>query len=89
MLAEILKKVEVEPLEIIISSGYARLPVEGCDHSPVSKILTHNCSCLKEMQGESGTKTEGKAIQRLLYLKIHPICRHQTQSLLVMPRSTC
>jgi hypothetical protein len=36
-----------------------------------------------------GTETEGKAIQRLSYLGIHPICRHQTQTLLRMPRRTC
>jgi hypothetical protein len=26
-------------------------PVEGWGHSPISKILTQNCSCLKEIQG--------------------------------------
>ena len=35
------------------------------------------------------TETEGKAIQRLPHLGINPICRHQTQRLLLMPRSTC
>jgi hypothetical protein len=44
-------------------------------------------------KGEAGTKngseTEGKAIQRLPHLGIHPICRHQTQILLMMARSTC
>jgi hypothetical protein len=29
---------------------------------------------------KSGTETEGKAIQRLPHLGIHPICRHQTQT---------
>jgi hypothetical protein len=37
----------------------------------------------------SRTETEGKAIQRWPHLEIHPICRHQTQTLLLMPRSTC
>jgi hypothetical protein len=37
---------------------------------------------------KSGTGTEGKAIQKLLYLGIHPICRLQIQTLLVMPRMT-
>jgi len=45
------------------------------------------------MGGNTGTKsgagTEGKALQRLPHLEIHPICCHQTQSLLLMPRSTC
>jgi hypothetical protein len=30
---------------------------------------------------KNGTETEGKAIQRLNQLMIHPTCRHQTQSL--------
>jgi hypothetical protein len=34
-----------------------------------------------------GAKTEGKAIQRLPHLRIHPIYSHQTQTLLWMPRS--
>jgi hypothetical protein len=38
---------------------------------------------------KTGTETEGKTIQRLSHLGIHPICRHQTQTLLLMPRSTC
>jgi hypothetical protein len=33
--------------------------------------------------------TEGKAIQRLPHLGTHPICSHQTQTLLWMPRSAC
>jgi hypothetical protein len=45
------------------------------------------------MGGDTETKfraeTEGKAIQRLLHLGIHSICRHQTQTLLQMPRSAC
>jgi hypothetical protein len=36
---------------------------------------------------KSRAKTEGKTIQRLYYLEIHPICNHQTQSLLLMQRS--
>jgi hypothetical protein len=36
-----------------------------------------------------GAETEGKAIQRLPHLGIHPIYRHQTQTLLWMPRSGC
>jgi len=34
-------------------------------------------------------RTEGKTMQRLSYLGIHPICRHQAQILLLMLRSTC
>jgi hypothetical protein len=38
---------------------------------------------------ESGTETEGKAIQKLPHLGIHPIYSHQTQTLLLMPKSAC
>ena len=33
-------------------------------------------------------ETEGKAIQRLHYMQIHPIYRYQTQTLSLIPRST-
>jgi hypothetical protein len=36
-----------------------------------------------------GAQTEGKAIQRLPHLGIHPVYSHQTQTLLWMPRSAC
>ena len=53
----------------------------------IPKDYLKNCSYLKEMQGQkNGAKTEGKAIQRLSYLGIHPIYRHQTPTLLLMPR---
>jgi hypothetical protein len=39
--------------------------------------------------GQSGTKTEGKAIQRLPHLGIHLTCRHQIHILLLMPRNAC
>jgi hypothetical protein len=51
-LAEIPNKGEGEPIETI-SKGQAQSSVEGWDHPPISKILTQNCSCLKEMQGQS------------------------------------
>ena len=38
---------------------------------------------------KSGAETKGKAIQRLPHLGIHPICRQQTQALLLMSRSAC
>jgi hypothetical protein len=44
-------------------------------------------------KGNTGTicvaETERKAIQRLSYLGTHPINRHQTKTLLWMPRSVC
>jgi hypothetical protein len=36
-----------------------------------------------------GPETEGMAIQRLPHLGIHPIYRHQNQTLLWMPTSAC
>jgi hypothetical protein len=51
-LAEILNKGEIEPVEII-SSGYAQPSSEGWGHPPISKILTQDCSWIKEMQGQS------------------------------------
>jgi hypothetical protein len=32
---------------------------------------------------------KGKVIQRLSHLGIHPICTHQTPTLLLMPKSIC
>jgi hypothetical protein len=43
-------------------------------------------------KGKTRTKKRNrdwKAIQRPPYLGIHPICRYQTQTLLLMPRSAC
>jgi hypothetical protein len=36
-----------------------------------------------------GAETEGKAIQRMPHLGIHPIYSYQTQTLLWMPTSAC
>jgi hypothetical protein len=41
----------------------------------------------KEIQ--CGAETEGKAIQRLHQVEIHPIYSYQTQTLLWMPTSAC
>ena len=49
-----------------------------------NKILTG-----RNMETKCGAETEGKAIQRLLHLGIHPIYSHQTQTLLQIPRSAC
>ena len=44
----------------------------------------------KENTGSKcGADTEGKAIHRLFHLGIRPICSHQTQLLLLMPRNPC
>jgi hypothetical protein len=51
-----------------------------------NKILTEG-----NMYTKCRAETEGKAIQRLPYLGIHKVYgyRHQTQTLLQMPRSVC
>jgi hypothetical protein len=36
-----------------------------------------------------GAETEGKRIQRLPHMRIHPIYNHQTQTLLHMPERFC
>jgi hypothetical protein len=41
------------------------------------------------LEGVTDTETEGKTIQRLTHLGIHPIYGHQTQTLLWMPTSAC
>jgi hypothetical protein len=40
-------------------------------------------------EAKSRAESEQKAIQRLHHLGVHPICIHQTQTLLLMPRSAC
>lgn len=51
LLAEIPNGGQIEPEETT-SSRYAWPPVEGWGHSPISNFLIHNCSCLKETQGQ-------------------------------------
>jgi hypothetical protein len=63
----------------------------GCRMGPPTLIKNFNPELLLS-KGNTGTKsggaeTEGRTIQRLSHLGIHPIFRHQTQSLLLMPRS--
>jgi hypothetical protein len=41
------------------------------------------------LEAKCGVETEGKAIQRLPHLGLHPMYRHHTQTLLQMPRNTC
>jgi hypothetical protein len=51
-LAEIPNKGEDKTTETI-SRGQARPSVEGWDHLLVSRFLTQNCSCLKEIREQS------------------------------------
>ena len=77
-LAEILNKVEGEPVEIIFR-GKERPLVEGWVYH-----LTHFKNTNLELllpKGNTGKKsggdTEGKSIQTLTHLGIHPKCNHQ------------
>jgi hypothetical protein len=56
-----------------------------------SVLLRRGNKMLKAGNIESNyrAETEGKVIQRQLHLGIHPIHRHQTQTLLWIPRSAC
>jgi hypothetical protein len=56
-----------------------------------SVLLRKENKILMEANTETkfGAETEGKAIQRLSHLGIYPIYSHQTQKLLLMPRSAC
>ena len=42
-----------------------------------------------DTESKFGAETEGKAIQRLSHLGIHPKYSHQKQTLLWTPTSTC
>jgi hypothetical protein len=55
----------------------------------VSVLLRRGNKILIERNTKTkcGAKTEGKAIQRLPHLRIDPLYRHQTQTLLQMPRN--
>jgi hypothetical protein len=43
----------------------------------------------KNTETKCGAKTEGKTIQRLPHMGIHPIHSYQTQTLLWMPTNAC
>ena len=49
-----------------------------------NKILTGG-----NMESKCGAETEGKVIQRLPHMGIHPIYSYQTRMLLWMPGSAC
>ena len=49
-----------------------------------NKILTGGVA-----ETKCGVETEGKAMQRLSHLGIHPIYSHQNQTLLWMPKRAC
>jgi hypothetical protein len=88
-LAKIPNKGEIESVETISSGEAQPLLRDGATH-PFEKKINPEWFLSKGNAGtKSGAETEGKAIQRLPHIGIHPICRHQTQTLLLMPRSTC
>jgi hypothetical protein len=68
-----------------------KLKKMGYQSVDVSVLLKRGNKILMRGTTETkcGAKTEGKAIQRLPHLVIHPIYRHQTQTLLWITRSAC
>jgi len=54
-----------------------------------SVLLRSGNKIQKNTETKCGAETEGKAIQRLSHLGIHPIYSHQSQTLLWMQRSAC
>ena len=71
-------------------TDHMKLKKKG-DHSVDTSVLRRRIKIL--IGGDTETKlraeTEGKAIQRLSHLGIHPIYSYQTQTLLWMPTSAC
>jgi hypothetical protein len=59
----------------------------------VDTLLSFRMGNKIPMEGVTETKfraeTEGRTIQRLPHLEIHPIYNHQTQTLLQMPERFC
>jgi hypothetical protein len=88
-LSEIPNKGEKEPVETIFR-GYGMAP--GLKMGPYTHLKNIHPELLLSKgntRTKSGAETKGKAIQKLPHLGIHSICSHQTQTLLLMPRSAC
>jgi hypothetical protein len=67
-------------------------PKKKEDHSVNASVLFRRGNKIPmggDTEAKCGAETEGKAIQRLPHLGIHPIYSHQTRKLLWMPRSAC
>jgi hypothetical protein len=54
-----------------------------------SVLLRRGNKIQEQIWRQCGAETEGKTIQRLPHLGVHPIYSHQTQTLFWMPRSAC
>jgi hypothetical protein len=63
-------------------TDHMKLKKKGDENVDASVLLRKGNKILMggNTRTKSGAGTEGKAIQRLPHLGIHPICRHQTQS---------
>jgi hypothetical protein len=64
-------------------------PVEESEHPSISKILTQNCSCLKEIQGQRVEQRLKERPSRECPIWGSIPHADQTQILLLMPRSVC
>jgi hypothetical protein len=61
---------------------------DGASHAS-QNIIPEMFLSKGKTETKNGTETGGKAIQRLPHLGIHPICRHQTPTLLLISGSIC
>jgi hypothetical protein len=62
------------------------------DHSVDTSVLLRREIKIpmgRDTETKCGAETEGKAIQTLSHLRIHPLYSYQTQTLLQMPTSAC
>ena len=79
------------PVPKIQFTNYMKLKKKEDQSVDASVLLRRGNKILLGVNTEAkcGAETEGKAIQRLPHLGIHPIYSYQTQTLLWMPRSAC
>jgi hypothetical protein len=69
------------------------MKLEKKEDQSVDSLLLFRIGSKIPMEGITETKfraeTEGKAIQRLVHLRVYPIYNHQAQTLLHMPAIFC
>jgi hypothetical protein len=75
-------------IDYIQSTGIAH-SLRDEDTHPSPKFFTELLLCKGNTETKNGAEPEGKVIQTVPHLGIHPICTHQTQTPLMMPRSAC
>ena len=79
----------IEIIEIIQLTDHMKLKKKEDQSVDASVLLRKGNKIPMGGDTKCGANTEGKAIQRLSHLGIHPIYSYQTQTLLWMPTSAC